>query len=415
MDREIDPGTRRRRRARQLLVAAGLVGGGGFSVFVGLPSWLAPSVARARVRIERVERGRVEAGIQASGIVVPAAEVVVSSPLETRVLAILKRPGDPVRSGEAIVALDTSAARLEAERLERRLERERNERSQLDLALEREIGTLDGAIETERLELEILRYRAEQQRRLQADGLVADGARREAEVAVRKGEITLGRLEQSRENAERTTAARRAALDLDVRTTEADLREARRQLELATTRAEREGVLTWVVADAGATVRQGDPVARIADLASFRVEARVSDVHAASVAVQAPARVEVPGAVLEGVIAEVEPAIEDGVARFTVALARPDHPALRASLRVDVWVVTAARDGVLRLRKGPFAQGGALQEVFRVEDDRAVRTGVRVGLAGREHLEIVDGLVEGDRVIVSDMRDRLHLQAVALR
>jgi HlyD family secretion protein len=225
----------------------------------------------------------------------------------------------------------------------------------------------------------------------------------------------LRQLESEREGARKSDAARRSALALDVEVLEADLAQARRRLERASTRAERDGVLTWVVEEAGSTVREGEPLARLADLGSFRVEATVSDVHAARLVSGAAARVGVGQEILEGRVAGIEPAIDQGTARFTVELAQADHPGLRSNLRVDVWVVTDQRAGVLRLRKGPFAQGGAVQHVFVVDGDRAVRTAARIGLAGRDHVEIVSGLEIGDEVIVSDMRERLHLEAIELR
>jgi HlyD family secretion protein len=77
--------------------------------------------------------------------------------------------------------------------------------------------------------------------------------------------------------------------------------------------------------------------------------------------------------------------------------------------------VTEERENVLRVRKGPFVQGGgAVQQVFVIDGDRAVRVDARMGLAGREHLEILSGLEPGDEVIVSDMRDQAHLREVAI-
>ncbi len=48
--------------------------------------------------------------------------------------------------------------------------------------------------------------------------------------------------------------------------------------------------------------------------------------------------------------------------------------------------------------------------MFVVEGSRARRTDARFGLTGREFLEVLDGLQEGDEVIVSDTQDYLHLR-----
>lgn len=135
MDHELEPSYRRRRRGRRLawgIASAGLI----VAVLLLLPGWLRPAVNRDRLRTAKVERGPVEGGIEASGTVIPAFESVLSSPVEARVERILKRPGDPVRTGEEILRLDTSAARLEVEKLDDQLARKLNEKEQLRLSLE---------------------------------------------------------------------------------------------------------------------------------------------------------------------------------------------------------------------------------------------------------------------------------------
>ena len=188
------------------------------------------------------------------------------------------------------------------------------------------------------------------------------------------------------------------------------------QLDLATTKADRGGVLTWVVTEEGASVHKGDVLARIADLTTFRVQATLSDVHAQRVAVGMPARVRLSEtASLDGAVASILPTIKDGVMTLYVALDEKSSKQLRANLRVDVFVVTERRATALRVRRGPFATSAGRQDVFVVHGDKAVRTSVRLGLASFEYVEAVEGLFAGDEVIVSEMRDYAHLQEVRLR
>ena len=46
---------------------------------------------------------------------------------------------------------------------------------------------------------------------------------------------------------------------------------------------------------------------------------------------------------------------------------------------------------------------------------RGVRTRVELGIAGFDDYEVVRGLSDGDEVIVSDMKDYLHLREVRIR
>ena len=69
----------------------------------------------------------------------------------------------------------------------------------------------------------------------------------------------------------------------------------------------------------------------------------------------------------------------------------------------------------LRVPKGPFAQGGATESVFVVQGDHAVRREARFGLSGYDFYEVLDGLDQGDEVILSDMKDYQRLERINLK
>jgi HlyD family secretion protein len=193
-----------------------------------------------------------------------------------------------------------------------------------------------------------------------------------------------------------------------------DAAQARRLLDLSTTKSDRDGVLTWVLSQEGALVRRGDVIARIADLTSFRVAATVSDVHAGRLRTGMAVLVRGTGLDLQGTVTEVFPTVENGVLHFTVALAEASHAALRPSLRTDVLVITDRKARVLRVKRGPFADNAARQ-AFVVRGDRAVRVPVQVGMAGADDVEVLSGVSEDDEIIISDMKDYMHLAEVRIK
>ncbi|HYO15002.1 MAG TPA: HlyD family efflux transporter periplasmic adaptor subunit [Thermoanaerobaculia bacterium] len=414
MDRELDVSFRRRMMGRRVAWAGGTVALL-VMILLLLPGWLRPSIARERIRTGVVDRGPIEGVVEASGSVIPAFEGVISSPLEARVEKVLKRPGEVVRAGEEILKLDVSSARLALERLEDQLAKKVNEQEQTRIGLEKNLTELNGRIESQKLDVEASRYREEQNRKLQADGLVSEQVLRASEVEAKKAQIELAQLLEKAGNERRATQAQIRGLELDLATLRKERDEARRLLDLATTRSDRAGVLTWVVPREGATVPRGEVIARIADLDSFRVEATVSDIHSARLHPGQPVRVVVDGEPLPGRLASIDPTIENGAVRFQVDLADPRHRKLRNNLSVDVLVVTESRRDTLRVPKGPFAQGTGADEVFVVQGDRAVRRTARFGVSGYDHYEVLDGLAAGDEVVLSDMSDYEHLEQVKLK
>lgn len=414
MDRDLSPDEIRKSRLRRagqvgvpLLVVAVLL--------TLLPGWLRPSISRARVRTARVERGTVEGSFTAAGLVVPAFEKVLSSPVEARVLRLLKRPGDRVRTGEPLVELDLGSLRLDAERQDERLAQKRNEAERERLRLAGELAGLADQREGARLDHELASFRLEQTKRLRAEGLAAEDALRQTEVVETKARLEHARLGREIETARRQGAAQLRALELEAQVLAQERGATAGQLELGTARADRDGVVTWVVPQEGATIPRGAPVARVADLSAFGVEGTVSDVHAAALRPGLPVRITAgDAATLDGTVDTVFPTIEEGTVRFRVALAEPAHRALRNNLRVDVEVVTERLPAVLRLPRGAALQGGR-QQVFVVSGDRAHRRAIELGASGPQGWEVRSGLAEGDEVILSDMTDFLHAEEIRIR
>ena len=99
VDRAIDERIVRGRRIKRIAAAAATVGLA-VAALAMLPGWLRPSVERSRLRLGKVEIGTVEATLDASGVVVPAAERSIVSPFESRVLRVLKRAGERVKTGD---------------------------------------------------------------------------------------------------------------------------------------------------------------------------------------------------------------------------------------------------------------------------------------------------------------------------
>ncbi len=379
-----------------------------------LPDLLRPGVSRTRVRTGRVTTGPVDAMIMASGTIVPEIERVLASPVDARVLRILKRPGARVEPGDAVVELDTSESVLALDKLRSDLRVKENDQAERRLALKTALADADGKIAVKQLEVESAEARLAGDRTLVSEGLLSRDAFRRSELALTQARIELAQLREARANTEASTTVALDTLTLERGTLDKEATQARRLVELSTTKSDRAGVVTWALSQEGALVRKGDVIARLADLSSYRVDATVSDVHAGRIQPGMPTVVLVNEQPVAGTVANVFPTVENGAIRFTVALAEPAREGLRPSLRVDVHVVTDRKPRTLRVPRGPFADDSS-RRAFVVRGDHAVRVPLVLGLSGIEQVEIVSGAAEGDELILSDMRDYLHLEQITLK
>jgi HlyD family secretion protein len=400
------------RRVVGLILSVALVA----AVFIWGPRLIKPSVARARLRTAKVDAGLIEATITASGTVVPEFERVISSPVNARVLKILKRPGAVLSKGDPILELDLNESRLAVEKLNQQIELKQNQQAKAKLDLENTLIDLQGRWEIKNLEYKASMAATARNRELRRQGLMSEERLREVEFIEEKTAFELKQLEESKRNAQASTKTQLEGLALEMKTLEQERVEAQRQLELATTKSDRHGVLTWVIDEEGATVQKGAVLARIADLSAFRVEATVSDVHANRLSFGQPVRVKVNDELaLSGAIARINPTVNNGVITLVVGLEDKSNAQLRSNLRADVLIATERKDGVLRVRKGPSVSGEGVRDIFVIRGDVALKTAAKFGVAGADYCEVVHGLLEGDEVIISDMTDYMHVNEVKLR
>jgi len=394
------------------------MGGTALSLAVGaymwLPGLLSPSVRRDDLRTAIVDRGPVDAAISATGQVVAEVEQVITSPVEARVLRVRERPGAKLAAGQPILELDVSQARLTVDKLSQDLEIKANAQAQSRLTLKKSLIDLEGRAEVKALQLASLEAQLERDRQLSAQGLLSQEQLKKSELATAQAGIELKQLRAERDNAQESTRTQLAGLDLEIEKLRKDEREAARQLDLASPRADRAGVLTWVITEEGISVTRGQALARVADFSSFRVDASVSDVHAKRLAIGQPAIVRIGEERLEGTVAAINPTVSNGVITAAIALTERSSPLLRSNLRVDVEIVTARRPETLRVRRGPFATGEGTQPVFVVRGPRLERQSVTFGIASVDYFEVIAGLMPGDNVVISDMRDYARLQRIRL-
>jgi HlyD family secretion protein len=319
MDREIDPAFRKRtlvKRGAVSILSVSLLSVG----FIWGSKLIKPSVSRARIRTARVEQGSIEATITASGTVVPEFEQVLSSPIDSRVVKILKRSGETLVKGDAILQLDVSAAVLALNKANQDIELKQNQQQRAKLDLQSTLNSLQSQWEIKSLEYKSFKGATARDRTMLQQGLMSEEQVRQAEIAEEKAGLELKQLDAAKQNAQESTKTQLEGLMLEMKTLDQQKVEAQRQLELATTKSDRNGVLTWVVNDEGGTVHKGDVLARIADLNSFRVDATVSDVHANHIAAGMPVNVKINEQQIVGNVAAVNPTIKDGVMLMAVAL-----------------------------------------------------------------------------------------------
>jgi len=118
---------------------------------------------------------------------------------------------------------------------------------------------------------------------------------------------------------------------------------------------------------------------------------------------------------LNGLIAGIQPTIQNGVISFTVQLNDKTNRELRSNLRVDVFVITSYENDIVRVKNGPFINGSGEQEIFIVDGKSATRRRVLIGASNFDWVEVKEGLQPGENVIISDMERNIHRESLTIK
>jgi len=389
---------------------------------------IAGSVARASGKKIEVQTGKVGkkdlvSKVSASGEIRPKKFVNVSSDVAGRIVHLLIKEGDRVKRGQIL-------ARIDAKRYE-----EGARQSEASLAASR--SDLDRAI----ADLELSRQSLERQRKMHADKLVADQILEQAESEFK--------MKQAAVESQRKRIAQQAAV---VATTQDDLGKT-------TVVAPMDGVVTSLQKEEGETVigaQSFSPtvICVVADLSVMEVEILVDETDIRNLALGQTAEVRVDaleGSIIKGEVTEIgSSAIPRGAAAatasnvnnsnqakdFKVTVTLKDPPAtLRPGLNATADVITARREGVVAapiqavvVRQvdkdgkvvdpaiGQTAPGdnpntptrsAKLEEkegVFLVQAGKAVFKPVKTGIVGDTDIEIVEGVKDGDDIVIGSYR-----------
>ena len=109
--------------------------------------------------------------------------------------------------------------------------------------------------------------------------------------------------------------------------------------------------------------------------------------------------------ILTGKVTRIDSSVSNGVVTVDVGLNAPLPQGLEPGLAVDGIILIGRLPEVTYVGRPVFGAANSEASLFKIDPDgkHATKVKVRFGHASVNTIEVVDGLQEGDRVILSDM------------
>jgi len=410
------PDLARKKRKRRLMIIGGSVLA---LVVIGVViSRLKPaaiSVDRASVWVDTVKRGPMLRQVRGLGTLVPEDIRWIAASKEGRVEKIIVRPGAQVKPDTLILELsspDLEQAALDAESQYKAAEAEL---TTLRATLQRELLNQEATTAQVHSEYEQAKMEAETNDNLRKNGLIAELEYKTSIIKrdelENRDKIEQKRFDFARDSIEPQLAAKQATVDQLKASAELKARD----VEALHVKAGMTGVLQQLPVEVGQRVIAGTNLARVADPTKLKAQVKIAETQAKDIQINQPASIDTRNGIVAGHVIRVDPAVEQGTVTVDVALDGPLPKGARPDLSVDGTIELERLNNVLYVGRPAFAQDGATVGVFRLTSNgEALRTPVHFGRSSVNTIEILDGLKEGDQVILSDTsaydsHDRIQL------
>lgn len=363
------------------------------------------TLTKSQITTAVVNRGDIENTVNASGEVLPEFEEVISSPIAASIKKILLDAGTPIKTGQSILTLDKSASQTEYEKLKFQLESKQNDIRKIKLDLDKSFYDIKSSNDIKQLKINSLKAAVENAKRL----LKAGGGTRED---IEQAELNLGVAQLEKKQLENEIVSKQQTMRLQMKEVElaasiqqSESNELLRKLQQADISAGRNGVVTWVNKNIGATVQPGEVIARIADLSSFKVKGSIADNYVDQLKNGMPAIIRINDIQIRGKVTHIYPAVLNGMVSFDIQPENRSSKLFRPNLKADVFLVTDKHSKVLRVTNGPAFKGGETEYVFVLKNGVATRKLVKTGLSNFDYVELKDEVKAGDVIITSDMSE----------
>lgn len=411
VSRESDSTDRRR------LVAIGLSVGTVLllsAIFLLEPA--APEVSRSEVVLGTVVRGDMLRRVRGSGFLVPEKMRYVAAMTAGRVERIRVQPGEEVEPDDILLELSNPDVELQALRAREQWSAAQTRLLELRESLTARRLEQEADVASVRAEFRRARREAEADSILAQRQLIAANRARDSRDRARALATRLRTEEDRLAVIERSTEAQLAAQREQVERLRSIYEHHQRRLESMEVRAGASGIVQDLTLEVGQWVQAGTRLARVADPSVLVAELRVPQASSGEVRAGQAAKVVVNADTVPGVVRRVEPSVSEGTVPVEVQIEDPLPDGARADMSVTGTIRIEILRDVLHVPRPVYARPDLRTSVFRLVDGggAAVRTSVRFGSGSASRIQVLDGLADGDTIILSDMsrwedRERVQL------
>jgi HlyD family secretion protein len=413
------PDLKAKKRKRQAwTIAAGVVVLAVVTFLVMRLKPAAPTVDRSVVWTDTVKRGPLVRQVRGLGTLVPREDAIRQIPAQTEatVVRILVLPGSNVKPDTVLLELSDPQATQQALDAELALKGARADLSNVQVKVQSDLMAQKSAAATVNADYNQAQRQARTDKSLYGLGVISG-------LAYNSSQGKADELTTRNKLEEQTVDINEKAVESQVAVQQARVEQAqaiydlkRQQLDALNVRAGIAGVLTSLPLAVGQHVTLGTMLAQVVQPNQLKAQLKIPETQARDIQLGQPASIDTHNGIADAKVTRIDPAVVNGTVTVDAELVGTLPEGLRTDLSVDGTIDLERMKDVLYVGRPAFGNENSTITLFRLDPDGkgAVRVPVKVGRASVNAIQVIEGLHEGDTVILSDMSrydtaDRIRL------
>jgi HlyD family secretion protein len=404
MDIPRKSGAKKRRIKRIVYGLILVVAVGGITVGVTRLKPAAPSVDAATMLPDTVKRGNMLRNVHGLGTLVPEEIRYVPALSIGRIEKRLAQPGAAVKADTLILELSNPEIQQAFVDAESQLRAADANHTTLKVQLQKQVLDQEATLAQAKSDFNKAKMQFEVNDSLGKQGLKSKLEVELSRIAAEDLESRVGletkRLVSNREEAK----ARLASEDEKVRQLKDAVQLKRSQLEALKVRAGIDGELQTVEVQVGQQVTIGQNLARVANPKRLKAELKIAETQAKDIQLGQPVSIDTRTGIVPGRVIRIDPHVDNGTRTVDAALLGDLPKGAVADTSVDGTIELERLDNILYIGRPVHGQENSTVGLFKIDADGsgAARVQVKLGKSSVTTIEVLDGLREGDRVILSD-------------
>ncbi len=413
------PDLKAKKRKRQaLMIAVGVVVLAAVTFLVMRLKPASPTVDRSTVWTDTVKRGPMVRQVRGLGTLVPREDAIRQIPAQTEatVVRIRTLPGSIVKADTVLVELNDPQLSQEALDAELSLKEARADLSNVEVKVQSDLMAQKSAAATVNADYKQAQRQAQTDKSLYSlgviSGLAYNGSQGKADELSTRNKLE----EQTVDINEKAIESQLAVQQAKVAQAQAIYELKKQQLDALNVRAGINGVLTDLPLAVGQHVTLGTMLAQVVQPNQLKAQLKIAETQARDIRLGQPASIDTHNGLADGTVSRVDPAVQNGTVTVDVELVGNLPDGARPDLSVDGTIDLERLHDVLYVGRPAFGNESSTISLFRLDQDDkgAVRVPVKVGKVSVNAIQVIEGLHQGDTVILSDMSrydttDRIRL------